>query len=499
MPVYHFCVRKILPWLLSILLALVVFCLIVVALLNHWIAGDGFHAMLEDKSSRALGAKTFFGPLHWGWFELSSPNFHAEGQGETFLREVQVGGLHGQLKASALLQGLLQIEEITLEYARLHIDTARHPKEVSLSVHQQPTPQATSALPGWLPSLLVIDLIRAKQSDVLIDLPSGNSLDIRGTHLEAHPEGSETRFEAREGMLKSSLLPELEIKTIRCRIKPDLVDLTGADLAFPAGGTLQLEGIFPDTKQSSLSGLWESVPVATLLPTLSHQISGTLDGNATVSWDLAGAHSIEGKIQANKAILFNIPMLEGVSELTRMEAFKYLYLQRAQASFSIRGESSSWQDIVLESQQLLKLVGNAEIQRAGGFSGSFQLGLSSPIVHAIPGASQVFSKDQHDGYYWTSLQVGGSLSHLTEDLTPRITAAVFSNAGLLLQQGIKQGLQILVIKGAIIPTPNPAPTATKATNGSIAVPSSSPPPTTPVDDLKQGAGAALDVLGGFLK
>ena len=398
-----------------------------------------------------------------------------------------------------MLQGLLQIEEITLEHARLHIDTARHPKDVSLSVHQELTPQASSALPGWLPSLLVIDLIRAKQSDVLIDLPSGNSLDIRGTHLEAHPEGLETRFEARGGTLKSSLLPELEIKTIRCRIKPDLVDLTGADLVFPMGGTLQLEGIFPDTQQSSLSGLWENVPVATLLPTLSHQINGTLDGNATVSWDMAGAHSIEGKIQANKVILFNIPMLEGVSELTRMEAFKYLYLQRAQASFSIKGESSSWHDIVLESQELLKLVGNAEIQRGGAFSGSFQLGLSSPIVTVIPGASQVFGKDQHDGYYWTSLQVGGSLSHLTEDLTPRITAAVLSNAGLLIQQGVKQGLQLLGIKGAIIPSTNPAPTTTNATNGSIAIPSSSSLPSTPVDDLKQGAGAALDVLGGFLK
>jgi hypothetical protein len=38
-------------------------------------------------------------------------------------------------------------------------------------------------------------------------------------------------------------------------------------------------------------------------------------------------------------ILSNIPLLEGVSELTRMEAFKYLYLQQARATFSIKGET----------------------------------------------------------------------------------------------------------------------------------------------------------------
>ncbi len=493
---YRFRVRKTFLWFLSIFLVVGLLALIGSAFMNRWLAGEGFHTLLEEKSSQFLQAKTSFGPLHWGWFELSSPTFHAEGQKTTSLRELEIGGLRGHLKPSALLQGLLQIEEITLESARIHINTARHPKDPNLSVHQQLKPQIPPSLPSWVPSLFVIDLIRAKKTDILIDLPSGTSLDLRGTHLEAHPEGSETRFEAYGGNLKSALLPDLDIKTIRCRLKPDLVDLTGADLVFPKGGALQLEGVFPDTNQSSLSGLWQQVPIATLLPSLSNQISGTLDGSATASWDLAGANSIEGKVQGNKVILSNIPMLDGISELTRMEAFRHLYLQQARATFSMKGESSSWRDVVLESQQLIKLVGNAELQKDGAFSGTFQLGLSSPIVTAIPGASQVFSKDQHDGYYWTSLQVGGSLSHLTEDLTPRITAAVLSNAGLLLQQGVKQGLQIFGIKGAIIPAPTSSPAMT---NKTTPLPSGSPPSSTPVDDLKQGAGAALDVLGGFLK
>jgi hypothetical protein len=360
-------------------------------------------------------------------------------------------------------------------------------------VHQQLEPKATSSLPSWIPSIFVVDLIRANKTDILIDLPAStpsaghSSLELVGASLEAHPEGTETRIEARGGILKNPYLPELEIKTIRCRIKPDLVDLTGADLAFPGGGVLLLEGVFPDTKQSSLTGRWQNVPITTLLPSLKPQVSGTLDGNATVSWDLAGSHVIEGQVKADKIILLGIPMLNEVSRLTRMEAFQHLFLQHAQATFSIREDSSSWHDVVLESEHLIKLLGDAEIQKGGAFSGSFQLGLSSPIVKAIPGASQVFSKDQHDGYYWTSVQVGGTLAHLTEDLTPRIVAAVLSNAGLLLQQGVKQGLQILGLSDNRLPSTNvPTKPGTNA-------------PASPVETIKQGAGAVLDVLGGFLK
>jgi hypothetical protein len=181
-------------------------------------------------------------------------------------------------------------------------------------------------------------------------------------------------------------------------------------------------------------------------------------------------------------------MLEGVARLTGMEAFHHLFLQEARGNFSVKGSVASWRDVVLESQGLIKLTGEAEMRQDGGFSGTFQLGLSDPIVKVIPGASLVFSRDQHDVYFWTPLQVGGTLSHPTEDLTPRITAAVLGNAGLLIQQGVKEGLQVLGNSGG-----NP-PVTNKATNPPTPLPASNP-----VEDLKQGGGAALDILGGFLK
>jgi hypothetical protein len=334
----------------------------------------------------------------------------------------------------------------------------------------------------------VIDVIRAGKADIVIELPSGKELDLLGTRLEAHPEGTETRFEARGGILRSPYLPELDVSTARCRMTENSVDLTGADLSFPGGGLLQLEGLFPDTQESTLQGRWEKVPLTTLLPFLSRHLVGTVSGKATVRWDPSGFHSLEGNLAAHEVTLSGVPMLEGVARLTRMEAFHHLFLQQAQATFSLKEGVTAWRDIILESQGLIKLVGEAETRPDGSVSGSFQLGLSDPIVKVIPGASQVFSRDQHDGYFWTPLRVTGTLSHPTEDLTPRITTAVLSNAGLLIQQGVKEGLQVLGLSGG-----NP-PATNKTTNSPSPLPASNP-----VEDLKQSGGAALDVLGGFLK
>jgi hypothetical protein len=268
------------------------------------------------------------------------------------------------------------------------------------------------------------------------------------------------------------------------------VELTGADLSFPEGGNVQLEGSFPDIAESTLAGRWEKVPIATVLPQLKQQIVGTLEGTAKIRWNQAGAQSIDGTLKAHDVIVSNIHLLDEVSSLTGMDAFHHLLLQQAQGTFSIKDGNFSWHDVVLESQGLIKLVGDASYKPNGSLSGAFQLGLSSPIVKVIPGAAQVFSKDQHDGYYWTSLRVGGSLSHPTEDLTPRITTAILTNAGLLLQQGVKQGLKILGVSGGNPATSTtPPPARTNSPIGTMA----------PSDDLKRDGGAVTDTNSGLSK
>lgn len=472
MVVYDVSVRKPLLWLLSILIIFILLALAAGVVLNRWLSGEGFHTLLEQKSSEALHAKTSFGELHWGWLEISSPRFNADGQGGTSLRKMEAGGLHGRLDPTGLLQGLWRVQEISLEHASIHIDSARHPKDASLSVHQQIATPPPS-LPSWIPTLLEIDLIRSQKTDVLIELPSGMAIDIQGTHLEARPEGHETRFEARGGTLKSPFLPDLRLNSLRCRIKSDLVDLTGAELGFPLGGILQLEGNFPDAKESFLTGHWEKVPIATLLPSYSKQLLGTVDGNATVSWDLAGVHTVAGNLRAHDVTLSEIPMLDAAARFTGMEQFRHLPVQKVEASFSTKNGITQWNDVVLESRGMMKLIGSGSIA-PDSVSGSLWLGLPSSIVAHLPGAVQVFSGNGNDGFLWTPLSVGGTLTHPSEDLTQRLTAAALGNVANTVLQGVQQ-----LVK--------PFSGATNAL------------PTNAIPAASDAAKGAMDILGGFLK
>jgi hypothetical protein len=449
--------------------------------LVRWLSGEEFHALVEQKSSDALHATASLGPLRWGWFELSSPHLDAEGSESGALRQLQADGLRGRLDPASLLGGQLRIEEISLESARLQIDAAR-PRSLELNPAEVHVKTA-APLPAWLPSHLVIDVIRVKKADVSIQLPSGSSLEILGTHLEAYPEGGATRIEGRGGVVQSPYLPDLDLDTVHCRIEPGLVDLTGADLSFPGGGTLHLDGNFPVVEESTLNGRWENVPLATLIPLLSQQLVGTVEGSGAVSWNPDGVRSLEGTMKAHDVTLSNIPLLEQAAQFTGMDLLRHIPVQQAQATFLAKEGSTEWHDVVLESKGLIKLVGDGKISKEGDIAGSFKLGVSPDIAGRIPGAAQIFSVEVQDGYRWTPFQVGGTLAHPTEDLTSRVTSAVIGGAASALLQGMQQAVG------------SPAPQGGGGVSGTAPASTSPTGTNTPANPAK----AALDILGGFLK
>jgi hypothetical protein len=472
-------VRKPLPLILSALL-LILLSLIGAFSVIHWLSGDEFHSLLERKCSEALHAKASFGALQWGWFSLSSPHLHAEGIDSSSLRQLDAEGLHGKLYPFDLLHGKWHVEEISLENASIQIDSSRPRNNLQ---NLTSATAATSSLSGWIPTRVVIEVVHAANANLAITLPSGKSLAILGTHLDAYPEGNEIRIEGNGGVLRNPYLPDLNVGAVYCRLKPSLIELTGADLSFPKGGILHLEGNFPDADESSLDGRWEKVPVATLLPFLSQQLVGSLEGSGTVSWNPEGVRSVAGNVKAKDVTLSHLPLLDQAAQFTGMDLLRHLPVQQAQGTFSVKDGITEWHDVVLESEGLLKLVGEGTVSPEGNILGTFRLGIAGNIASRIPGAPQIFNIDVHDGYLWTPLKIGGTLTHPTEDLTTRLAAAVIGGAANSLLQGVQQILAAPANQGE----PPAADTNSQAHPASSPVNSSDP------------AKAALDILGGILK
>ena len=450
---------------------------IVLVLLARWLEGGEFRSLVEQKATERLHAKAELAPIHWAWVGLTSGSLRALGSAETALKKIESSGLHARFHPAGLLQGHLVVEKITLDRSEIHLGPVKEGNnEVVAEVSTQP-----SRLPKWLPTQFVIERIESCSTDVLIEQPKGGSVDILGTHLESLTEGDQIRFEAHGGRLVSERFPDLKIDvdTIRCRLSNEGLDLTGADLSIHNGGTLRLEGTFPSNgRESRLKGHWAKVELTSLMPALEGKVLGSLEGQGEAAWGRDGIHSISGNVSAHDITLSQIPALEKLALFTAMDQFRHLPIQEAHATFSGDVNKTTWSDVVLESKGLLKLIGDAEVGREGSLKGSFQVGITKRIVDMIPFAREVLGLNEHDGYIWTPMIVGGSLSHPTEDLSARLVTAVTARAEGVIKEGIQEGMKFLGIKEQ------------SATNM---------PSTNAVRTLEQEAGKVLDTLGGFLK
>jgi len=145
--------------------------------------------------------------------------------------------------------------------------------------------------------------------------------------------------------------------------------------------------------------------------------------------------------------------------------------------------------VVLESKGLVQFIGKAITGADGSLSGTFQLGITSSIVAILPFAKEILNLNEHDGFIWMPVQIGGTISHPTEDLTPRLGMAIAAGATGVAREGIQTGLKILGLDKS---NTNSATTNSLPTSLPNSIPDAA-------KTLEQGAGKALDALGGFLK
>jgi len=463
-------------WLIPLILVSAA-VMVLLALLMSWLEGEKFRSMVEQKTTDKLHAKAELAPVHWAWTALTSGSLRAFGSAETAVKSIESSGVRARLRPSALFQGSIVVEEIALERTVIHLGTVTAVKSEVVPV----VVEKGDTLPKWLPVQFVVERIHSATADVLIEQPNGGSFDILGTSLDSVPEGEQIRFEAHGGRLVSERFPDLKIsiETIRCRLSGEGLDLTGADLSFPGGGTLRLEGNFPSNgTEARLKGHWENVNLVALMPALEGKVVGTLKGQGEAAWGRDGIKSITGNVNAHDVTSDKVPALDRLALLTGMDQFRHLPLQEAHATFSGTSERTVWSNVVLESKGLLKLTGDAEVSREGSLRGTFQVGITKRIIDMIPFAGQILSVNEHDGYLWTPMIVGGSLSNPTEDLSPRLATALVTRTEGVVKEGVKEGMKILGIKEL---------SATNRTS------------TNAVETLEQGAGKVLDTLGGFLK
>lgn len=503
--------KKTLLWTIPPLVPLVLLAAVLV-LLIRWIGSDDCRVLLQSKTADALNAEAQLAPLNWNWFRVASPRFSAIGRAESALKQMEATGLQAVLKPSSIFSGVWGVKEITADELKLRIGAAvpapTTPTATSANNPALPTLPATG-LSKWIPSLVVIEVINGKKTALLVEM-SQATISLTDSVMEARPSpnGEKTLFKLTGGTVGTSRYPDLKLTlgTARCILTDKGLDITGADFTSDQGGAIRGEAMFPsDGSPSTLSANWEKLPITVFLPRFADKLTGLLTGEIAMRWESDNRRQGSGTIRGEGITLTGIPALQQFAQLTGLEQFRRLPIQTFSTRFTVRDALTEWRDIVIESPGFLKITGEVNTSLDGMLSGTIQLGITSRIVNMIPMARELLGLEERDGYIWAKepVTLGGTLSNPTESLTPKLSVLIAAGAEGVVREGVRSGLELLGIKVGDPSTPGAtnAPTTNPPISPLPSVPLPSVPTTATnaVKTLQQGAGAALDALGGFLK
>jgi hypothetical protein len=189
-----------------------------------------------------------------------------------------------------------------------------------------------------------------------------------------------------------------------------------------------------------LTLVWDGVPVAALLVSdLAKYLDGTSHGQATR--DAQGVW--RGKIAFTGARLRDLPLLKNAASFLRDSSWTNPSLQKLSADFEWSLGNLMLTNLVVESAGLARIEGSVRIAKGSDLSGQLELGLDLNTLKLLPSARETMFTTSRNGWYWSPVQLGGTLSAPKEDLSPRFAACL---AGAVLLNGSSKALDAVPTK-----------------------------------------------------
>jgi hypothetical protein len=128
-------------------------------------------------------------------------------------------------------------------------------------------------------------------------------------------------------------------------------------------------------------------------------------------------------------------LLKNAASFLRDSSWTNPSLQKLSADFEWSQGNLTLTNLVVESAGVARIEGSVRIAKGGDLSGQLELGLDLNTLKLLPGARETIFATSRNGWYWSPVQLGGTLSAPKEDLSPRLTTCVAG--AVLLNEGSK--------------------------------------------------------------
>ena len=459
---------------------------------RKYLTSDALRLELASRLSSRLGdAEVEMAPLSWNGGLVRVDRL---GVVKDDLVNGQVHGLQATLDWAGLKWQTVHVTEfradsVELEFAGIApTGEDRSDKGHEPDVNQIALPETPAGWRAWLPNKAEVDRVIIDRVDAT-QTAGSNPIRLRDARIVAEPAAGEKawsiQMDESELAIGTSEQGSFDVRSASLRADESRLFVNDVRAGWMGGSEVTGRGFLEfGSGQLDFGGRVTALDVLKLIgPSWKGKLSGDVNGEFHLGLSAGQPMRVKGHAALKGGVLQQMAVLERIATYTKVDRFRRLVLDIAEADYVWTPGSVTLKNLVIQSDGLIRIQGGIAMHD-GALSGTLQVGVTSGTLRWIPGAERrVFvelapSASSPSGYVWTTVRLGGTTSAPTEDLSDRLMAGV--------------GTELLLA---------PVETATKVLEGATGA--KLPKAGEEVlkggtDTLKKGLEAGAGLLKGFL-
>jgi len=426
----------------------------VVALMaiNNYLHSDSFRQFLAKKAGTTLHAECDLAPLQIQGGNVYTHEFKAQGDASAPFSSLSLEELRAEISFSynrIFVDHVWEIDDVQMQRVEVHFDGPRAtsldaeplPPSASTASTDSTASPSTAAKPGWLPNRAEISSATVSDANLFW---KGGSLKSAG--LKLAPGDGGWNVASQSGHIEQAGVPSLDVQSVRVRVRDHSIFINEGVFRQGSDGIVRVTGEAVMGDHVDLKSNIENISVTPFLEgDWRVRLKGNLFGDVNVRSPLpapATGLPVSGSLRLVNGELTALPVLDQIATFTATQQFRRLVLKRAQGDFQQDGKKLEVSKFILESEGLIRVEGAFTVEDSK-IDGKFQVGVTPASLQWMPGSREKVFMDNHDGYVWSPMRLTGPVDKPTEDLTPRLIAAmqgaVIDNVTNKVQEGLKTG------------------------------------------------------------
>ena len=404
-------------------------------LLNVRYQSDGFRNDISERSSELIGAKTELAPFVFKGLTANTRSLFVEPGSGAFLQSAELTSLQGDLTPGSLFSSSWNLKRLDALHGTIRFQAPRR------SFASVAKPQSRMNLVGAglgfssRPESFDINLFRVGNTKFVWTNGRKDFTFINEATVTSRSLGKLTTFQIADAKLNIQGWPEFHIEWAKLEMGKDRIQINDAllkhDFIGRLGGEASLKGVIDltDGARGDLVCQFDAMPAASLIDKAwSGKIEGDVDATLNFRTDFAklGSTNVSGPFWVRNGSFGDVTPVKRLAAFLAEPRMSRIQFHSIKGHITMQDGVRSVKDLEAIAPDFVQVSGSYTIQPDGILDGTLEVSISDKILAQVPGGKPKFfgATDAKNGMSSTTVKVGGTSSAPTDDLTPRIEAAI---------------------------------------------------------------------------